>query len=487
MSKKWVHIIGIAGSATSSIAVMFKNLGYKVTGSDKGFFPPVSDYLKKNDIKISPGFKKERLTENENHPDLVVVQGTKGDKNVEFVEAKRLKLKIQNYTEVVKEFIIVQESIVVVGSYGKTTTTALLVNIFKKAGIDISYMYGGLNVNFEDNIQAKDKNTKYSIVEGDEYLTSMNDKTSKFFYYSPKYVVINGLEHDHVDLFPTLDKYLMNFKRLIEKIPSDGIIFANIDNQNVQKVIAYAKCKVITFSGNMNLRLKPDWYLLSNSKPLPTIIKNPMSVRSELQIIPFERKILGSFNERNILAAAIVASEFGIDITAIQKGINSFKGIKRRLEIRKQIDNRLVIDDFGSTPAKAFASIVTIKEEFPTHYLVTVFEPNAGNRDFSALNLYSNVFSKSDLLILPKFSVLPKSKDLRFTEEEFYNYLVENHVNIEYIPIDTDVIMSINNELEKRKKVVVLFLGSHSFRGIINAVCKNFKKKKKRKNAKRRK
>lgn len=468
--QQWVHIIGICGITTSGVAVMFKNMGWKVTGSDKGFFPPVSDYLKKYQIEITPGFKLERLHQDKRHPDLVVIQGTKSDKNEEYKEALRLKLNIMPYAQVLKEYVVCENSVVIVGSFGKTTITSILVNIFKTANIDISYMYGGLDPDYSANVVAKTDKTRFSIIEGDEYLTSFNDRSSKFFHYKPKYLLINGIEYDHVDLFSTFTDYLNNFKKLIAQVPEDGFIIANIDDQNVQKALIGARCKVIGFSCKQNLQLKPDWYLLRESKPLPTIIKNIKTSTDELVIIPFERKIIGNYNDINMLAAAVMAHSLGIKPTAIQKGLNTYSGIQRRLQIKASYLNWLIIDDFGSTPAKAEAAIKTIKSEYPQHKLIAVFEPNSGNRDYKALTLFKKTFALSDLVIIPKFTLIPKSASKKYSENELWEYINDNGNKAEYLPVDTDVITALKLALNQNKKSIILFLGSHSFRGMINKI-----------------
>jgi UDP-N-acetylmuramate-alanine ligase len=249
------------------------------------------------------------------------------------------------------------------------------------------------------------------------------------------------------------------------------MIFANIDDQNIQKILPAAKCKIVTFSSNQNLLLKPDWYLLRESRPLPTIIKNIKSRQDNLVIIPFERKIIGSFNDANMLAAAVVAAELGIKQTAIMAGLSTYDGIQRRLQIRARHDEALVIDDFGSTPAKAAACLATVRQEYPKHYLVPIFEPNAGNRGARTLELFKQVFNNADLVILPKFTLLPKATELRFSENDLWELLNEAGVKTEYFPIDADVISEIKQLLAKKKKIIIIFIGSHSFRGMIPKVC----------------
>lgn len=475
MASNWVHVIGVCGSTTAGIAVLFKELGWKVTGSDKGFYPPGSDFLKKYKIPCLPGFKMERLHEAGKNPDLVVIQGTKGDNNEEFVEAKRLGLKILTYPEVLKEFVIVPNSIVVAGSYGKTTTTAFLVSIFKEAGIPVSFMFGGLLTDLSPTIIGKSSATEYSIVEGDEYLTTISDRRSKFFHYAPKYLVLTGLEYDHADLFPTKKAYFDNFAKLVESMPKDGVIFANMDNQNVQKVLVKAPCRIVSFGLGPALQVKNDWSLALSTKPLPCVIRNPGVSGENLEIIPFQRSVLGKFNDLNILAAIVTASTLGLKKEAIQRGIKNFPGIKRRMEVRYKKKELFVIDDFGAAPAKAKATVKSLREEHPEHRVVIVFEPTAGNRDSKSLIEFKGVFAAADSVIIPKFTLLPKSKLARYSETDLTQLLQEDGVTTAYYPNDKDLLLELSAQTEKHKKIIIAFLGSHSFRGMIPQFIANLK------------
>ncbi len=471
MSNKWVHIIGICGVVTSGLAVMYKNLGWKVTGSDKGFFPPVSDYLAKYDIEIGLGYNPQRLTDEEGlHPDIVILQGVKSEDNAETKEARRLSLNVKYFTEIVSDLVLVDNSIVVTGTYGKTTITALIVEILKNAGIDISYMFGGLPLQMTPTIKAAQKHTRYSVVEGDEYLTSLDDKTSKFFYYRPKILLLNSCKWEHPDLFSSEEAYVENFQNLIKKIPKEGLIIANANDKNVVKVCRNAKSKVVYYSQNREKSyIRPQWYLENESRPLKTLIRideNGMP----LEIIPYEKKILGDFNDENILAASVLTYELGVKKERIQESIYDFDGIKRRLEIRYTSNKATIIDDFGSSPPKAKGSLSSIRMAFPKSKIVAIFEPNTGNRTKAAIPTYTGCFQYADSLIFPRFTKLPKTKLERLDETQLARELPEVQ-QLEVITDDDKLIHSLYEQiLQGDEHIVVVFLGSHGFRGIIESL-----------------
>jgi UDP-N-acetylmuramate: L-alanyl-gamma-D-glutamyl-meso-diaminopimelate ligase len=461
----WVHIIGIAGVTTAGLAYAFKEKGWNVTGSDKGFYPPVSDFLKKYEIEILPGFKKERLNQNGRYPDLVIYQGTKSvNNNEEIIEAKRLDLKLTTYPQVLVDYVINKDnSIVVSGSFGKTTTTALLDSIFSSAAIKHSYMYGAFKGNLEPNVRFHESDSLYSIVEGDEYLDSLENRISKFFYYNPKYLIITGLEWDHQDLFPTFESYLDNFRKLIEQVPADGLIVANGDDPNLRSILSISKAKVIYCSNN--LESKADWYLVKDAKPQKVLMKKKDN--AELIMIPYDRNILGNYNDINILYAVALAFELNINAQDIKNGIAQFKGLKRRLEVRWQMGNKMIIDDFGSTPAKLKTTLNEIKQEFAGKEIYAVLDPAAGSRTSKALEEFKAHIPKSIKVILPRFSLLPKSNESRYSEEQLANLLKEEGIDCSIIDSDELLLTSLKEKLLKQDNIIVIFLGSHSFRGMI--------------------
>jgi len=242
MSGKNIHFIGICGVAMSALAIALQHVKpkghvpqFKVTGSDKGFFPPVSDYLKNAGIPYYPGWHPEKM----GSPDLVVVGNVAGSENPEWIHTQEHKIPYVSYPELIAKFFIKKNSIVCAGTYGKTTSACLLTWILKENGFDPSYMFGGLSLNDMDSAHLSDAsplpfirggaggrvvNKEYSVLEGDEYKTARWDNGPKFAHYSPTHLLLTSVNWDHADVYPKEGLYVDAFKGLIERIPKTGIL-----------------------------------------------------------------------------------------------------------------------------------------------------------------------------------------------------------------------------------------------------------------------
>ena len=446
---KWVHLIGIVGVTMAPVAAEFKRLGWFVTGSDKGFFPPMSTYLIDKNIGVEVGFREEHLTKKyyknrsgkrydeniDEHPNLIVLGNAIASKNPELLFAQKHKIQIKSFPEILEEYEILEgKSIVVVGTFAKTTTTALLVHIYQTAGKNISYMIGALTNEIADGVKFKEETTEWSITEGDEYVSSIFDQKSKFFHYHPDYLILTSAQLDHTDIFPTEESYINNFKELVESVPQDGLIIASKNGKNVEKVVENAKAKVIFYEYDE---------------------KN----------FEFEEKLVGKHNRENIVAAATLARNLDISADAIKKAVSTFTGVKRRLEVKLDIKDTVVIDDFGSTPAKAPSSVVAVKEEFKGSKIYVIFEPNAGNRTEESIPLYDNVFKGADEVIIPRLShIKARPGEKRVGGKELSEVIAKTHKKVIYFPSDEEL----TNYLVRLKgKKVIVFMGSHGFRGMI--------------------
>jgi UDP-N-acetylmuramate: L-alanyl-gamma-D-glutamyl-meso-diaminopimelate ligase len=313
----------------------------------------------------------------------------------------------------------------------------MLVYIFKELEIDISYMVGGFSESLNSTIDYATSSTKFSIVEGDEYLSSKIDKRSKFFHYSPKYLIINSVEWDHTDLFKSEQDYIENFKELISQMPSDGVLFVN-DSDNIRKVIDGTALKVIKFN------------------------KDEFS---------FENNLVGKFNKENAYFATQVASTI-LDLPQekVQNVLKSFKGIKRRMELRFKDNDVIVIDDFGSSPAKAKGAIESVKESFPDYKIYVIYEPNEGARLEHSLSMYNDAFMGVEKIILPKFREM---KD-RITSTDLEAYLSTLDCGYKVRSVENNLLTEeILDSIDERS--VVLFLGSHDFEFYISNLIDSLK------------
>jgi UDP-N-acetylmuramate: L-alanyl-gamma-D-glutamyl-meso-diaminopimelate ligase len=454
--QKHIHFIGICGVAMSALAIAFQKKGWRVTGSDAGFFPPISTHLKENNIDFYPGWHVEKMTTH-GDPDLIVVGNVASSTNPEWEYVQKNKLDYKSYPEVIAEYFVKENSIVCAGTYGKTSTTAMLTWILKEVKFDPSYMFGGLSQN--NILAAEITDTKYSILEGDEYKSSRWDNSPKFSHYSPTNLLLTSIIWDHADVYPTEQNYLDAFKKLIQSIPSNGLIIACTDNSNVTE-LTNSLDKKVTYGKNENADYK--YSNVSSSKNGISFI-----IEHKNNTYKIESALLGNYQAENIAGCFAMACELGINVEQIISSIKSFKGIRRRLEKRYENDIT-VFDDIAHSPIKAQAILETLKSVY-SGKIIAVFEPNTGNRKLASFPGYDNAFAKADEVIIPR---LTKIKiDTNDTEEpadgkKLAEVVQKTHQNTKYIEGDIELIKYIKDSAKKDDTIV--FLGSHGFRGMID-------------------
>lgn len=482
---KWVHFIGICGVAMAPIANMFKNMGWFVSGSDKGIFPPMSDYLKDRSIDIELGSKSKYLTGtyyNEEkqikkdigeYPDIVVVGNFFGLKNPEYKFAKDKKIKIMSYPEVFEEYLVKSNSVVVAGTYGKTTSTALLALIFQKADKDPSFMIGGIAKNFKDGVLNTQSN--WSIIEGDEYISARFDPVSKFFHYKPEFLLLTACAWEHTDIFKTEKEYINNFKKLVGSMPKNGLIVANKRGENVAEVLKEARCKVVLYEHNKidSEIADSDWFNLPHKENHTTgeiVLFNKHS-KEEFTLTT---RLIGDHNKENIVGCAAIARELGIEQQSIITAVEEFEGIKRRLEVRFEEENIKVLDDHACSPPKVVGSLQALRNTFPDWHLTIVFEPNVGNRTLDALKLFEGVFDEADEIVIPRLkAVKTKDGERRINGSDLSSYLQKETVKITYKPDDDDLVRYVTDKGVGQH--IICFMGAYSFRGMIGQVVDVYK------------
>jgi len=238
-----VHLTGICGTGMASLAGMFKEKGFHVTGSDQNIYPPMSNFLESLNIPVYKGYNPGNLSEK---PDLVVVGNVVTRMNPEVIELSRLGLCYLSFPQAVKQFALKGKlPIVISGTHGKTTTSALVAWILEQAGLKPGFMIGGIPLNFQTNF--RQGKGKYFVIEGDEYDTAFFDKGPKFLHYSPWAVILTSIEFDHADIYKDLDHVIKSFRKLITIIPEDGILIANGDDPIINAEINKARCRVDTY------------------------------------------------------------------------------------------------------------------------------------------------------------------------------------------------------------------------------------------------
>lgn len=443
----------------SALALAFKREGWKVTGSDVGFYPPISTYLKKNKVDYYPGWHPDRVLQNFSdggkNDEIVVVGNVAGSTNPEWIYVQEHKLNYKSYPEIIKEFFIKKNSIVCAGTYGKSTSTTLLTWILKETGYDPSYMFGGLSLN--DLSAAQMTTGDWSVVEGDEYKSSRWDTGPKFAYYSPTHLLLTSVIWDHADVYPTEKKYVNAFKDLLHLVPDDG---TTIVSEQAFEALDMKKNQAITYGrGN------------GNDYRYDTIVQDKKGLTCTIthgdEKFEISTSCLGDYMADNIAGCFAMAHTIGIDPKKIITAIKSFKGMKRRLE--KRADGRLIIfDDIAHSPVKARSILSTLKQVYHSN-LVAVFEPNTGNRRPQAIPWYDHAFKDADEVIIPHVTKVKNNPDEEppLEGDDLAAVIRGTHEHVSYINSDEKVVDYLQNQ---PKGTVVVFLGSHGFRGMIESL-----------------
>lgn len=464
-----VHVVGICGVATSALAIAFQKKGVLVRGSDKGFFPPVSQELEKNGIDFYAGFHVEKMLE-KGEPEIVIIGTASGSDNPETKYAKDNHIPTFSFAEAIGKYFLRKNNIVCAGTWGKTSSSALLSYIFEYAKLNPTYMFGGISLSQASSGQLSDGD--YAIFEGDEYKSSPTDKTAKFFYYKPNYLMLTAVSWDHADLYPTEKDYFSVFRQLVESIPSTNFIIACKDNVGVQKILGQFSHTVISYGKENSMADYEYSNVIGTKDGLCFQIKNKET------IFKIKSPILGLYQAENITGCFAMAHSIGIDAKTIVKAIAEWKGLRRRMEIRlnTKIDDSeiTIIDDIAHSPEKVSSLLATIRNIYQRK-IVAIFEPNTGSRKREITSKYDHTFDQADMVIIPRLSKLKiashSDKDeLPLEGAELAEIISKTKENTIYCEEDKEVVRIIKNSCNEN--CIVVFMGSHGFRGIIEETIK---------------
>ncbi|HYR41799.1 MAG TPA: UDP-N-acetylmuramate:L-alanyl-gamma-D-glutamyl-meso-diaminopimelate ligase [Terriglobia bacterium] len=362
-----IYLIGICGTAMASLAGMLREKGYSVTGSDSDVYPPMSDFLQQIGIPVYKGFSAENIEKTK--PDLVVVGNALSRGNVEVEYVLDSGLRYASMAETVKElFIRGKNSVVVTGTHGKTTTTAMLAWLLDVAGRKPSFLVGGIAENFGRSFQVSDGPD--FVIEGDEYDTAFFDKGPKFLHYLPRIVLLKNIEFDHADIYADLESLKTSFRRLINIVPRSGLIVAGIDSPVVNELIPAAFSRVATSGIGTG-----EWQAINVETTRDGMAFDV--VRAESRVGHFTIPMAGTFNVQNALGAIIVARELEISNDVIQRALATFKSVKRRLEVRGEVNGVVVYDDFAHHPTAVHETLRAVRERHGDARIWAVFEPRS--------------------------------------------------------------------------------------------------------------
>jgi len=359
---KSVHFTGIGGTGMAAAAAAMQEKGFTVTGSDQNVYPPMSTFLAEKKIAVMNGYDEKNLA---HKPDLVVIGNaiSRGNPEAEFVLDH--KLRYCSLAALLAEFFIRgKRALVVTGTHGKTTTTSLLAWVFERSGLNPNFFIGGIPTNLGQGARFTD--SEWFILEGDEYDTAFFDKRSKFIHYQPEVAIINNLEFDHADIFENLDAVKKTFSHFIRLIPRNGLLLGNGDEANLAPLLNVTHCPVKRFGLGEN-----------NSVRAFNLNFGPTATEFEIPSFKFHINLVGELNVRNALAVVACAKHCGLSNKQIQSAFDTFKGIKRRMEVRGIAGGVTLIDDFGHHPTAIRETLRALRIKYPREKIWAIFEPRS--------------------------------------------------------------------------------------------------------------
>lgn len=478
IESKHVHIVGICGKGIAPVAKMYKDNGWKVTGSEikTGGWGPIAKFLKDNSLPFTIGYAEENISRFDTKPDLVIQAGSAFKKwpNPEVEWAKENGVEVISFPEALRDYLIKKNSVVVTGNYGKTSTSALMAWILEVAGKNPSYMIGGVPMNFEGGM--KNTDSEYSVVEGDEHPTlKYKDEKPKFLYYKPKYTILSSAQWEHVNVFQTEESYIDAFRELVRlTVKNKGKLVLNAAGENNEKVKKAYKGKAVLYMMDGKTKLVNGG--LDYSGEIVEVVDD-MTIfnvyENEMLLWQFETPLIGEFNVENCLAAIAMTRTLGLELTDIVEAVKTFKGVKRRLEIRgKMKSGAIVIDDFAHSAVKAKAVLEALRTRYEDKKIIVIFDPHSSAlADRKTLAWYPYVFDKADLVIIPRVTVKKSTlKGERVYGKDVVEAIRKTQQNVEYIPVDDNIIKTI--EEQSNENTVVVFMSSGGWRGIIERLIK---------------
>ncbi len=389
-----VHLIGVAGTGMSALAALLGQRGYRVSGSDTSFDPPVGPYLESIGIECMRGWDAANL---DTSPDLVVVGNVCRKDNPEAKEASRRGIRtVSMPTALADEVLSTRTPLVIAGTHGKTTTTALTAYLLQSVGVDAGFFVGGLPLNFERSSVLGAEGQPF-VIEGDEYDSAFFEKTPKFWSYRPSSAILTSIEYDHVDIYPNETAYIDAFVEFVKRIPNDGWLFAWAGDARVREVSSEASCNLRFYAldGDDCGGIQPMWLgMRAPGGALDLFGGGSLCGRATLSSF-------GRHNARNTVAALALASEAaGAPLDRLIAALPGFRGTKRRQELVGIANGIHVYDDFAHHPTAVRETLGGFRERVNGR-LIAVFEPRSATASRALhQDAYPNAFAPADITIL---------------------------------------------------------------------------------------
>lgn len=437
---KHIHFIGIKGVGMAALAVLAKEAGIRVTGSDLGEKFITDGLIDGFQIPWKIGFSAKNI---EGHPDLVVVTGAhEGLNNPEAKAAREKGLKVIMQGEAVGAFMEGKflgrenlEGISVAGCHGKTTTTAMIATILSGCETDPSYLVGCAGI-LPLGAPGHFGRGKYFIAEADEYATCPEiDQTPKFLWQNPKFLVVTNIEYDHPDVFANLEELKKAFLKLIDKLPTNGLLVAGSDSPALMQILKDVNCSVANFGegSQNNWRLKK--FYMRDGKSRFLVEDHGKNIGE------FEIAVPGKFNAVNALAGIIIGSELGFSPSRIRISLATFGGTKRRFEFIGRSGGVKLYDDYAHHPTEISSTLEAAKIFFPGQKITCIFQPHTFSRTKSLLPEFSRCFTDAnEVLIMDIYPSAREKSDFGVNAKILTEEIAKHHRQVKYIGKMEDII-----------------------------------------------
>jgi len=345
-----------------TVAAMFRELGLQVTGSDQTVYPPMSDFLRDRGIVFHEGYAEKNLSPK---PDLAIVGNALSRGNPELEAVLSHRIPFVSLPELLRGwFLYHSRNLVVSGTHGKTTTSTMLAFLLEKAGLHPSWFIGGVPLDLPGGCHHG--TGSFWVLEGDEYDTSFADKRSKFLHYLPELVILNNVEFDHADIYPDLAAIQKSFRQLLQQVPQNGLALINADDPNALAVAQDAPCEILEVGSGPQAAARYQ------------ILKADASgSRFTLHGQEFHLQLAGKHNVHNASMALCAAHTLGLPLDKLAAILPTFRGVRRRLEVRAEANGITLVDDFGHHPSALRESIAALRGKYPGRRLWALFEPRS--------------------------------------------------------------------------------------------------------------
>jgi UDP-N-acetylmuramate: L-alanyl-gamma-D-glutamyl-meso-diaminopimelate ligase len=446
------HFIGISGTAMATLAAMLKARGHDVQGSDHATYPPMSDYLAREQIRVFDGYRAEHITP---EIDSVVVGNAISRGNPELEEVLDRKIHFLSLPEMVRdEFLWSARSVVVAGTHGKTTTTALTGWLLTSGGLDPSVLVGGIALNFEGSYRLG--SGRDFVIEGDEYDSAFFDKTAKFLKYLPDIAVVANLEYDHADIYPDMESLRVAFRRLLTLVPRRGLVILGADSPEAARLATVARSEVVTFG----VGAEADWRAFGVDARDGTVGFD-VTKRGE-PFGRFESPLYGTHNVRNALAAIVVGDAVGLSSEEMRNGLKTFRGVRRRLELRGVERDVSVFDDFAHHPTAILETLRAIRASYADRRIWAIFEPRSAT---SCRRVFQDDFARAfiesgaDEIILPDVFRASLPPDERLSVEDLVKAVDGGGRRARHVPTVDAIVTTVAAEAGPGDVVVIMSNG----------------------------